>query len=257
MHSASSPPQTPSRASLSPRKAWSWAPSLLLGAPGVWGAGCSRGWGQGSPGVWPKGCSWGCVGGGGARGCEGGARYGHRALWPERGSGGGRGTRGYGCQSRETQGGGPGGDFSLWQTHAEPLGYGAALPSLLTSLRPHTRGRWAWASGSLRGRKAAEQRTPRRPEGRRLQPWLCGSSLHRVRVVGEQGGGQRPGHFTKALRPREPGIGPQAGTQSLASPMGTDSWGKGSGGAGEPCTDDPRAPGRKEGAATELLAPHI
>ena len=61
----------------------------------------------------------------------------------------------------------------------------------------------------------------------------------------------------KAVRPREPGVGPQAGTQSPASPMGTDSRGKGSGGAGEPHTDDPRAPGHKEGAATELLAPYI
>lgn len=117
---------------------------------------------------------------------------------------------------------------------------------MLTALRPHMRGRRARAFESLRGQKTAEQRTPRHPEGLRLKPWLFGSSLHRLRVVGEQGGGQRPGHFMKAVRPREPGVGPQAGTPSPASPTGTDSQGKGSGGAGEPCTDDPRAPGRKE-----------
>ena len=61
----------------------------------------------------------------------------------------------------------------------------------------------------------------------------------------------------KVVRACEPGVGLQAGTQSPASPLGTDSPSTGSGGAGEPRADDPCAPGLKEGAATELLAPHV
>lgn len=170
-------------------------------------------------------------------------------MWPEGGSRGSGGAPGAGLgrgAGPKKPGGWRWGDFSLWQPHAGPPGCGVALPSLLTALRPHSRGRRARAFESFRGQKAAEQRTPWHPEGLCLKPWLFGSSLHRVRVVSEQGGGQRPGHFMKAVQPREPGVGPQAGTLSPASPMGTDSQGKGSAGAGEPRTDDPRAPGGKE-----------
>lgn len=59
----------------------------------------------------------------------------------------------------------------------------------------------------------------------------------------------------KVVQAREPGVGLQAGTQSPASPVGTDSPSTGSGGAGEPRTDDPSAPGLKEGAATERWPP--
>lgn len=143
---------------------------------------------------------------------------------------GGRLGRGWGgAPVRKTRGWGVGRLHSGSPTRG-PQAAAWLCSFLLTALRPHPRGRRARAFG-FRGQKAAEQRTPWHPEGLCLEAVALGSSCT-VRVVSECGGGQRPGHFMKAANPREPGVGPQAGTLSPGQPHGHPLSGQRSAGAG-------------------------